>query len=242
MPNREQIHVQATKVVLPHAVGAVAATLTTALTGANNDITLTAIVRGISGNGITLALVDPGGNNQALAVTVTGTDISASLATGSGGAITTTANQLLAAIAASAAGTLVTGAIATGNDGTGIVTALTKTALSGGALAGTTYTSSLDVQGFDAAYFSLASGATFNTPTSVTVQASSDNITFTDVDAAQVIGQADVANWAALTSVRLAYVGSLRYARLKIVIANPISFSVVGVLGEASVNSPANPF
>jgi hypothetical protein len=242
MPNREQIHLQATKMLLPHSTGAVAATLTTALTGANNDIVLTAITRGLNGNGYSLTLVDPGGNSQALAVTLTANDISASLATGVAGAITTTAAQLLAAIAASAAGGIVMGALATGNDGTGIVTALTKTALTGGALAGTAYTASLDTQGYDAAYFTLFAGSLFNAPTSVTVQESSDNVTFTDAATGAVIGQGDIANWAASTAVRLAYVGSLRYTRIKIVIANPISFSVAGVLGEASVNSPANPF
>ena len=109
------------------------ATLTTALTGANNDIKLTSKVLGAAGNDITLTLVDPAGNDQALAVTVTGTDISVSLATGGAGAITTTATQLVAALTASApALALVTPALAPANSGAGVVTALTETALSGG--------------------------------------------------------------------------------------------------------------
>jgi len=110
-----------------------AATLSTAMTGANNDIVLTAKTKGIVGNNITLALVDPAGNDQALAVTVTGTAISVSLATGVAGAITTTASQLLTALAASApAAALVTGALKGSDTGATAVTALAATALTGG--------------------------------------------------------------------------------------------------------------
>lgn len=109
------------------------ATLTTALTGTNNDIKLTAVARGTAGNAAHLVLLDPSGNNAALSITVSGAVVTAHLATGSGGAITTTAAQLLVALAASAPATaLFTAALATGNDGTGVVTALTSTALTGG--------------------------------------------------------------------------------------------------------------
>jgi hypothetical protein len=111
----------------------VAATLSTALTGTNNDITLTAVTAGTTGNDITLALVDPSGNNAALGVVVTGTDIVVNLATNGGGTITSTAAQVIAAIAADEdAAALVTAANKSGNDGTGVVTALTETALTGG--------------------------------------------------------------------------------------------------------------
>jgi hypothetical protein len=110
-----------------------AATLSTTLTGANNDIVLTAKTKGVAGNAITLALVDPSGNDQALAVEVTGTDIVVSLATSGAGAITTTATQLLAALAANEdAGALVTGALKGADTGAAAVTALAETALSGG--------------------------------------------------------------------------------------------------------------
>jgi hypothetical protein len=116
------------------STGSVNASLTTNMTGANNDVVLTARDGGTAGNAITLALIDPAGNDAALDVNVTGGDIVASLATGPGGAITTTASQLLAAIAAdSAANALVSGALKTGNSGAGVVTALAETPLAGGA-------------------------------------------------------------------------------------------------------------
>jgi hypothetical protein len=110
-----------------------AATLTTSMTGDDNDLVLTAVEGGEEGNDITLTLVDPSDTDQELAVTVTGTDISVSLATDSGGTITTTGALLKAALEADAdAAALVTVAHADGNDGSGVVTALSESALTGG--------------------------------------------------------------------------------------------------------------
>lgn len=130
-----QLEAGTLKLILDSTAGGQAtASLTTALAGSNNDIVLTAAVPGPGGNAITLALVDPMGNSQALGIVVTGNAIVANLATGLTGTITTTATALLAALAASAPATaLATGALAPGNDGTGVVTALTATHLSGGA-------------------------------------------------------------------------------------------------------------
>lgn len=115
---------------------AVAATLSTNLTGTNNDLTFTAVTAGTGGNSVTVTYVDPSGNNQALAISVLGSAITASLATGGGGAITSTAAQIKTAIEASAAASaLVTVANKSGNDGTGVVTAMAATALSGGTAA-----------------------------------------------------------------------------------------------------------
>lgn len=115
---------------------AVRAALSTNLTGTNNDLTFTAVTAGAGGNSVTVSYVDPAGNDQALAISVLGSAITASLATGSGGEITTTAAQLKTAIEASVpASALVTVANKTGNDGTGVVTALAATALAGGAAA-----------------------------------------------------------------------------------------------------------
>ena len=110
-----------------------AATLSTTMTGANNDIVLTAVTKGTVGNAIKLTLVDPAGNDQALSVVVTGNGIVVNLATGVAGAITTTASQLIAALAANAdAAALVTAALKGSDTGATAVTALAETALAGG--------------------------------------------------------------------------------------------------------------
>lgn len=110
------------------------ATLTTSLAGTNNDLVFTARDPGSKGNGITVAYVDPGAASQSLAVTVSGSAISVSLATNAGSAITSTAAQVKTAIEALFnADRLVVISNAGGNDGTGVVTALSATALAGGA-------------------------------------------------------------------------------------------------------------
>jgi len=110
----------------------VRAALTTSMTGVNNDITLTSRRYGDIGDDITITLVDPGAT-ASLAISVSGTAISVTLAYS--GAITTTATQLVAALAANAlAADLVTAAVKTGDTGAGIVTALTSTPLTGGGL------------------------------------------------------------------------------------------------------------
>lgn len=116
---------------------AVAAVLTTALAGVNNDLTLLAKTAGTAGNSITVALVDPAGNDEALSVDVVASAISVNLATGSGGAITSTALDVRNAINDDAeAKALVTASLAPGNSGTGVVTALSAANLAGGAAAG----------------------------------------------------------------------------------------------------------
>jgi len=83
----------------------------------NSDVTYTAVNGGITGNDITIEYVDPVGNDQALAITVTDDAIEVSLATGPAGAITSTAAAIVAAIAADTdAAALVTGVA----DGTGL--------------------------------------------------------------------------------------------------------------------------
>lgn len=127
------------------ALSQVAASLTTALAGANNDLVYTAKdpYWGVGGNAISVRYVDPAGNNATLSVSVSGKDITVNLATGGAGAITSTAAQVSAAVAASAAAAdLVSVANAAGNDGTGVVTALAKTNLTGGTtVAGTAWSS-----------------------------------------------------------------------------------------------------
>lgn len=108
------------------------ATLTTALTGANNDLVYTAVAPGAVGNAITVAYVNAG-VSKPLVVTVTGDAISVQLATNGSSVITSTASQVLAAIIASvAASALVTAALAPANTGAGLVTILSATNLTGG--------------------------------------------------------------------------------------------------------------
>lgn len=103
---------------------------TTSLTGSNNDLTY--IGRAAGDHNVTIAYVDPGANNAVLSVSVSSEDVSISLATGSGGAITSTAAQVKAAIEASVdASALLVVLLASGNSGAGIVTALGSTALAG---------------------------------------------------------------------------------------------------------------
>lgn len=117
----------------------VRASLTTSLTGDNNDLTFTSKVTGLAGTYIRVKLTNPAAPTASTTAAVTGTgtsgdpyviDVTLSYA---GSAITATADDVAAAIVAStAANALVKVANATANDGTGVVTALTATALSGG--------------------------------------------------------------------------------------------------------------
>ena len=109
------------------------ASLTTGLTGANNDLVHTARQYGSSGNILQVQYVDPAGNNAALAVTVVGLLIRVSLATGAGGAITSTASLIMAAINNHVtAKTLIVSTLAASNTGAGVVTAMAATNLTGG--------------------------------------------------------------------------------------------------------------
>lgn len=109
------------------------ATLTTALVGANNDLKYTAVVPGDAGNDVTVAYVDPPGNDAVLSVDVVGSDVVVNLATDGSSAITSTATQVKNAVNADVdAKELVKAENAPGNTGAGVVTALSETALTGG--------------------------------------------------------------------------------------------------------------
>lgn len=111
----------------------VAASLTTSLTGANNDVTFTAKNAGIAGNSLTVAYVDPSENSAELSFTFDGTDLVISLATDSEGAITTTGQDIVDLVSANPSIYGHIGAAnASSNTGAGVVTALSETALSGG--------------------------------------------------------------------------------------------------------------
>jgi hypothetical protein len=108
------------------------ATLTTALTGTNNDLTYTARAGGTPGNSVTIAYVVAGVNTP-LSVAVAGSAITVNVATDGAGAATSTANQVRTAVLASAAAMAVVSNVTLAEAaGTGVVTALAATALTGG--------------------------------------------------------------------------------------------------------------
>jgi hypothetical protein len=110
------------------------ATLSTALTGDNNDLDYTSVLVGAAGNTITIEYVDPEAADAVLAVSVVETAITFHLATDELLAITTTADDIKTALLASVeASALVTAADKAANDGSGVVTALEATALADGA-------------------------------------------------------------------------------------------------------------
>ena len=112
------------------------ATHTTALAGAQNDLVFTAKRGGQWGNALRVRYLDPAANDQSLTIVVEGFDVTVRLATGPAGAITSTANDVLAAVATDRyAGQVLDVALAASNDGTGVVVAFAFTALAGGEFA-----------------------------------------------------------------------------------------------------------
>jgi hypothetical protein len=112
----------------------VAAKLVTGIVGSNNAILWTAKVPGAAGETIKVQLLDPSANSQDLAVSVVGDTVVASLKTGSGGAIESTAAQVIAAVNAHlVAKTLVIAANSGASTGAGVVAAVAATALDNGA-------------------------------------------------------------------------------------------------------------
>lgn len=107
--------------------------------GDDNALTYTAVTAGPGGDAISIEYVDPAANDASLSVGVVGDAITVNLATGGGGAITSTAADVLAAIEASGpAAALVTVAIdaadtGAGDDGSGVVTAMALANLASGA-------------------------------------------------------------------------------------------------------------
>jgi len=97
----------------------------------NAAVTFLACRPGEAGNDITIALVDPDANSQALAISVDGTDIVISLETGVAGAIATTAQDIEDAIALDEDAFALVSATA-GGSGAGVVAAAAAENLAGG--------------------------------------------------------------------------------------------------------------
>ena len=95
-------------------------------------IRYTAVVGGHDGNNISIRYVNPGAANQALSITVSGTDITVNLATNSSGVITTLNTNLATAWAASSANSLATAVVHNSPPRGTALTAQAKTLLTGG--------------------------------------------------------------------------------------------------------------
>ncbi len=108
-------------------VGFANAALTTG-GGANSQVTFTADERGTAGGNITVEIVNPGGPNSPLSVSVTGTAIRITYATDASGAVTSTAAQVAAAVNAAPQSSALVNASA-GGTGTGTVQNLSASAL-----------------------------------------------------------------------------------------------------------------
>lgn len=112
----------------------VAATKATGVAASNNALLFTAVNKGAAGNAVKVQLEDPSGNNQALAVSIVADTVKVSLATSAEGAITSTANEVAAAVNAHLmAKQLVTASAEVGEStGEAAVAAVAAGALSGG--------------------------------------------------------------------------------------------------------------
>lgn len=117
----------------PNALAGVAAQATIQNIAADGDIVFTAATVGADGNKIRVTFVDPGTASEALAVTVSGNDITVSLATDIDSNLISTASEVITAIEGSAEATaLVNVALADGESGDGLVNAEDWVTLSGG--------------------------------------------------------------------------------------------------------------
>jgi hypothetical protein len=102
-------------------------------------------------------------------------------------------------------------------------------------------TATLDTQNYDSATFLIRAGATAPAPTSIVMNESDDDSTYTPVAAAEIIGTADVANWAVSKTLRLGYVGTKRYVQLVITPNGSTIVGVTGLLGLPDQFTPPNP-
>ena len=95
-------------------------------TNDNSDVTFTAVKGGVAGNNISIKYVDPGETNQDLRINVDDSNpddiiISVNLATGAGGAITSTASEIVAAINNTNADSALLVSATAESDGSGVV-------------------------------------------------------------------------------------------------------------------------
>lgn len=116
----------------PDAEGATPAEVTIGNSAANTGIVYTANEAGTSGNNLRIRYVDPGSASAALEATLSGNDITVTLATDTESVVTSTASDVLAAVNG-ITDTPVTAALLEGSTGAGVVRARDFVSLSGGA-------------------------------------------------------------------------------------------------------------
>ncbi|KAB0476532.1 phage tail protein [Vibrio chagasii] len=115
----------------PGAAAAVAATLTFGSSILNDGLVFTAKTVGTEGNAISIEVVDPAAADETLAVMVDGNKVKVTLATDANKAITSTADEIKAAIESDANATALVGVAVLG-DGSGDVASAPRTYLTGG--------------------------------------------------------------------------------------------------------------
>ncbi len=103
-------------------------------------------------------------------------------------------------------------------------------------------TVSLDTLDYDAAHFNIATGATAPAPTSIVVNESDDNSTWTAVDADSVVGRVEtIAGWGVSRTHRIAYVGSKRYVQLVVTPSASTILTITAHRGCPAQGPVANP-
>ncbi len=176
-------------------VGNVAATVQAAhtfnMTNADSDLTLTAVPIGVLGNAISCEFLDPLGNNQALTVTVTDSKISVSLATGAGGAITSTAAEVKAAMNGEPTCAALV-ATEDENAGAGVVNALAEAPLTGGI---TKSSGDVVITGTDEAGVALSETFALNGTTTVAGTCAFHTVTNIHVPAREQVADTVAVGW-----------------------------------------------
>ncbi|SDK67646.1 Phage tail sheath protein [Billgrantia gudaonensis] len=115
----------------PEATPGVTASLTVEFAAANSGVTYTAANTGTDGNAIRVRYLDPGSTSATLAVTVSGNDITVTLATDAEGEIVSTAAEVATAVNGEADAAALVSAAEAGS-GAGVVAATGWQRLSGG--------------------------------------------------------------------------------------------------------------
>ena len=116
-------------------IAATLATLATGVVGDNNAITWTAkqAYAGTAGHAVKVSLINPGANSRPLEVLIVNNEVRVMLATNGGGAITSTAAEVIAAVNSAIGNVFVSAANTGASTGAAVVVAAAAAALATGA-------------------------------------------------------------------------------------------------------------